>query len=167
MNHNISSLTYISDCTQYYAGFKMRQQIYHMLLLIREVCNLKPTHEKSWVWNLLMWSDLNLHPSFKVKRGESTLKMLITSRIFSLYIFYYCFYRFAMFGDTPPARNKVSGLSLVFVYMQKMIQTFTKMQKKKLLPHMSGSPHIQKSWRSTYYFQSKFNQQAEVIKNVK
>ena len=33
--------------------------------------------------------------------------------IFSLYVFYYCFYMFAMFGDTPPARNKVSSVSLV------------------------------------------------------
>ena len=74
---------------------------------------MKPSHKKSWVGNFLMWSDLTLGPSFKVKRGKPTLKMLITSGIFSLYIFYYCFYRFAMFRDTPPARNKASGISLV------------------------------------------------------
>ena len=85
------------------------------LLLILEVCNVKATNRKSWVGNLFMWSDLTLHLSFKVKRRQLTLKMLITSGIFSLYIFYYCFYRFAMFGDTPPARNKVSGISLVFL----------------------------------------------------
>ena len=34
--------------------------------------------------------------------------------IFSLYVFYYCIYRFAMFGDTPLAHNKVSGISLVY-----------------------------------------------------
>ena len=83
------------------------------LLLILEVCNVKPTHRKSWVGNLLMWSNLTLDPSFKVKGGQPNLKMLITSGIFSLYIFYFCFYRFAMFGDTPPARNKAIGISLV------------------------------------------------------
>ena len=55
-----------------------------------------------------MWSNLTLDPSFKVKR-QPNLKMLITSGIFSLYVFYYCLYMFAMFGDTPPARNKESG----------------------------------------------------------
>ena len=48
------------------------------LLLILEVCNVKPTYGKSWVWNLLMWSDLTLDPSFKVKWGEPNLKVLIT-----------------------------------------------------------------------------------------
>ena len=38
------------------------------LLLVLEVCNVKPTYRKSWVRNLLMWSDLTLSPSFKVKR---------------------------------------------------------------------------------------------------
>ena len=48
-------------------------------------------------------------------QGQTTakLKMLITSGILILYVFYYCFYMFAMFGDTPPARNKASGISLV------------------------------------------------------
>ena len=39
------------------------------LLLVLEVCNVKPTYRKSWAGNLLMWSDLTLDPSFKVKRG--------------------------------------------------------------------------------------------------
>ena len=39
------------------------------LLLVLEVCNVKPTYLKSWAGNLLMWSDLTLGPSFKVKRG--------------------------------------------------------------------------------------------------
>ena len=29
----------------------------------------KPTYRKSWAGNLLVWSDLTLDPSFKVKRG--------------------------------------------------------------------------------------------------
>ena len=39
------------------------------LLLILEVCNVKPTYRKSWAGNLVMLSDLTLDPSFKVKRG--------------------------------------------------------------------------------------------------
>ena len=79
-------------------------------------CNVKPTYRKSWVGNLLMWSHLTLDPSFKVKR-QPNLKMLITSGIFSRYVFYYCFYMFAMFGDTTLARViKASGISLVLNY---------------------------------------------------
>ena len=37
------------------------------LLLILEVCNVKPTCRISWALNFLM-SDLTLDPSFKVKR---------------------------------------------------------------------------------------------------
>ena len=48
------------------------------LLLILEVCNVKPTSRKSWAWNLLTWSDLTLSPSFKVKRGQSNIKVFIT-----------------------------------------------------------------------------------------
>ena len=44
---------------------------------------MKPTYRKSWASNLQPRS------------------------------LYYCFYRFAMFGDTPPARNKVSSIILV------------------------------------------------------
>ena len=47
-------------------------------LLVLEVCNVKTTYRKSWARNLLMWSDLTLGPSFKVKRGEPNLKVLIT-----------------------------------------------------------------------------------------
>ena len=39
------------------------------LLLVQEVCNVKPTYRKSWAANLLMCSDLTSGPSFKVKRG--------------------------------------------------------------------------------------------------
>ena len=39
------------------------------LLLVLQVWDGKPTYRKSWTKNLLMWSDLTLDPSFKVKRG--------------------------------------------------------------------------------------------------
>ena len=39
---------------------------------------MKPTYRKLWAGNDLMWSDLTLSPSFKVKRGEPNLKVLIT-----------------------------------------------------------------------------------------
>ena len=47
------------------------------LLLVLEVCNVKPTFRKSWAGNLLM-SDLTLDPSFKVKRAQPNLNVLIT-----------------------------------------------------------------------------------------
>ena len=37
------------------------------LLLVIEVWDGKPTYRKSWAGNLLVWSDLTLGPSFKVK----------------------------------------------------------------------------------------------------
>ena len=83
------------------------------LLLIPELCNVKPTKRKSLAGNLLMWSHLTLDPSFNVKRGHPNLKVLVTSGILCLYVFYYCFYWFAMFGDTLLARNKASGIILV------------------------------------------------------
>ena len=86
---------------------------YNSLIIDLKGCNEKPTYRKLWVGNLLMWSHLTLDPSFKVKR-QPNLKMLITSGIFSLYVFYYCFCIFAMFGDTPPARNKAIGITLVY-----------------------------------------------------
>ena len=39
---------------------------------------MKPPSRKSWAGNLLMWSDLTLGPSFKVKRGQPNLKGFIT-----------------------------------------------------------------------------------------
>ena len=48
------------------------------LLLDLEVCSVKPTYRKSWAGNLLMWSDLTLDPSFKVKQGKPKLKVFIT-----------------------------------------------------------------------------------------
>ena len=39
---------------------------------------MKPTYRKSWAGNLLMCLDLTFGPSFKVKRGYPSLKVLIT-----------------------------------------------------------------------------------------
>ena len=39
---------------------------------------MKPTYRKSCAANLLMLSELTLDPSFKVKRGQPNLKVLIT-----------------------------------------------------------------------------------------
>ena len=39
---------------------------------------LQSQMRKSWAGNLLVWSDLTLGPSFKVKRGQPNLKVLIT-----------------------------------------------------------------------------------------
>ena len=47
------------------------------LLLVLEVWDGKPTYRKSCAGNLLVWSDLTLGPSFKVKRGQPNLKVLI------------------------------------------------------------------------------------------
>ena len=46
------------------------------LLLVLEACNVKPTYRKSWAGNLLMWSDLTLGPSFKVKRRLALVSCL-------------------------------------------------------------------------------------------
>ena len=47
-------------------------------LLVLLVSNVKQTYRKSWAGNLLRWSDLTLDRSFKVKRGQPNLKVLIT-----------------------------------------------------------------------------------------
>ena len=51
------------------------------LLLVLEVWDGKPTYRKSWAGNLLVWSDLTLDPSFKVKRGQPNLKSAYNSLI--------------------------------------------------------------------------------------
>ena len=45
---------------------KVKVLITHLLLAL-EVWDGKPTYRKSCAGNLLMWSDLTLGPSFKVK----------------------------------------------------------------------------------------------------
>ena len=39
------------------------------LLLVLDVWDGELTYRKSWTGNLLVWSDLTLDPSFKVKQG--------------------------------------------------------------------------------------------------
>ena len=41
---------------------------YSSLLLVLEIWDGKPIYRKSWAWILLVWSDLTLDPSFKVKQ---------------------------------------------------------------------------------------------------
>ena len=42
---------------------------YNSLIIGRKGLDGKPTYRKSWAGNLLVWSDLTLDPSFKVKQG--------------------------------------------------------------------------------------------------
>ena len=51
------------------------------LILVLEICNVKPTYRKSWAGNLLMWSHLTLGPAFKVKQGQPNLKSSYNSLI--------------------------------------------------------------------------------------
>ena len=50
---------------------------YNSLLLVLEVWDGKPTYKKSWAVSLLVWSDLTLDPSIKVKRAQPNLTVLI------------------------------------------------------------------------------------------
>ena len=71
------------------------------LLWVLEVCNVKPPYRTSWAGNLLMWSDLTLSPSFKVKQwftgfGELSFRwiqicILSPMRRSSLFGFYVTF----------------------------------------------------------------------------
>ena len=49
--------------------------------------NVKPTNRKSWAGNLLIWSDLTLDPSFKVKQGLPNLKVLISRLLLVLEVY--------------------------------------------------------------------------------
>ena len=62
------------------------------LLSILEVWDGKPTYRKSWAGNLLAWLDLTLGPSFKVKRGQPNLKVLVTHLLLVLEVLVYCLY---------------------------------------------------------------------------
>ena len=46
------------------------------LLLVLQVCNVKPTYRKSWARNLLMCSDLTLGPPLRSKEDSQTQKCL-------------------------------------------------------------------------------------------
>ena len=47
---------------------KLKVLITHLLLVV-QVWDGKPTYRKSWAGNLLVWSDLTLDLSFKVRQG--------------------------------------------------------------------------------------------------
>ena len=61
---------------------------YNWLIIGRTDLQCKLTYRKSWIGNLLMWSDLTLNPSFKVKQGYSNLKVLITRILLVLELCY-------------------------------------------------------------------------------
>ena len=65
---------------------------------------MKPTYRKSCAANLLMWSDLTLDPSFKVKRGQPNLKVLIT-RLLSI---------LEVWDGKPAYRKSLAGILLVW-----------------------------------------------------
>ena len=48
---------------------KLKSAYNLLIILLLEVWDGKPTYGKSWTGNLLVWSDLTLGLSFKVKRG--------------------------------------------------------------------------------------------------
>ena len=51
---------------------------YTLLIICPRGLQCEPPYRKSCAGNLLMWSDLTLSPSFKVKRGQPNLKGFIT-----------------------------------------------------------------------------------------
>ena len=58
-------------------GFPYLNVLITCLLLVLECCKVKPTYRKSWAANVLVWSNVTLGPSFKVKRGYPNLELLI------------------------------------------------------------------------------------------
>ena len=69
-----------------------------------EVWDGKPTYRKSWAGNLLAWLDLTLGPSFKVKRGQPNLKVLITCLLLVLEVW----------DGKPAYRKSLAGNLLVW-----------------------------------------------------
>ena len=74
------------------------------LLLVLEVWDGKPTYRKSWAGNLLVWSDLTLGPSFKVKRGHPNLKVPLSRLLLVLEVW----------DGKPAYRNSWAGNLLVW-----------------------------------------------------
>ena len=62
-------------------GYPNLEVLIAHLLLVLEVCNVKPTYRKSWARNLLMWSDLTLGPllqgQMKIAKLKSADNLLI------------------------------------------------------------------------------------------
>ena len=65
---------------------------------------MKPTYRKSCAANVLMWSYLTLDPSFKVKRGQPNLKVLITRLLLVLEVW----------DGKPAYRKSLAGNLLVW-----------------------------------------------------
>ena len=57
------------------------ESAYISLIIGSRGLQCEPTYRELWTANLLMWSDLTLDPSFKVKRGYPNLKVRITRRL--------------------------------------------------------------------------------------
>ena len=69
---------------------------------------MKPTDRKSWARNLLMWSDVNLGPSFKVKY------IVVYHRQVNIYIFQkMCqyFYVFQMIRKKADKFDEISQIT--------------------------------------------------------
>ena len=72
-NHGMGDLLMWSDLTLD-PFFKVKREYLNLkvlithLLLVLEICNVKPTCRISWAGNLLMVLDLTFGPSFKVKQ---------------------------------------------------------------------------------------------------
>ena len=62
------------------------KRAYNSLTIGPRGLGCKPTYRKSWAGNLLVRSDLTLDPSFKVKRGQPNLKVLITRLLLVLQV---------------------------------------------------------------------------------
>ena len=54
------------------------KRTYNSLIIGPRILQCETNLRKSCAGNLLMWSYLTLGPSFKVKRGQPTIKVLIT-----------------------------------------------------------------------------------------
>ena len=94
-----------------------------LLLLVLEVWDGKPTYRKSWAGNLLVWSDLTLGPSFKVKGGEPNLKVLITRLLLVLEVW----------DGKPTYRKSCTGNLLVWsdLTLGPLLQGQTRIAKHK------------------------------------
>ena len=54
-------------------GYPNLEVLIGRLLLVLEVCNMKPTYRWSWAGNLLMFSDLTLGPPSRSNDGSLAL----------------------------------------------------------------------------------------------
>ena len=72
-NHGLG--IYLCGWIKYWAplqgqmGIAKLKSAYNLLIIGPRCWDGKPTYRKSWAGNLLVWTDLTLGPSFKVKRG--------------------------------------------------------------------------------------------------